>query len=328
MDAVVPAGAAVCERAADRPRAARIVRPGLGRVVRPLAEARADRVDRRQVDDVETHLGDRRQAFRGGAEGARGPGAVLRLLRPLGAREELVPGADRGPRPLDAQHLRLRLGDERQQRGCRDRLGQAAVVRDLEACGRGEARVAERPRGVGEHFGCGALRGAPPEHLDAHREDQVEILVGSDLDLGGVQPGRPVVGARSHAPGPDAGCGDLHLGPHPVGARRGLGHDVAGDGARGVGQLEVDVEHVVALAEHRRLERHDFADVGVGHPQVLALPGAQVADRDATQLARDSNGGVGDHSLNGTAFTFPLVEERAAQRLAAPQPTVGRETCP
>ena len=48
--------------AADRPRAARVVRRALdGRLFGPLRNCAADRVDRRQVEDVEAHLGDVRQ---------------------------------------------------------------------------------------------------------------------------------------------------------------------------------------------------------------------------------------------------------------------------
>ena len=47
--------------AADRPRAARVARLGRQRVVPALAVRDADRVDRRQVDDVEAELGELRQ---------------------------------------------------------------------------------------------------------------------------------------------------------------------------------------------------------------------------------------------------------------------------
>src|SRR6185436_7814933 len=49
LDRGVPAG-----RRADRPRAAGIAGAGLKRVVASFAEARADRVNRRQIDHVET----------------------------------------------------------------------------------------------------------------------------------------------------------------------------------------------------------------------------------------------------------------------------------
>src|SRR6185503_15510137 len=50
-------------RPADGPRAARIARPRAQRVVRALARGAADRVDRREVDDVEAHAPDLGQAI-------------------------------------------------------------------------------------------------------------------------------------------------------------------------------------------------------------------------------------------------------------------------
>ena len=77
VDRVVPA-----LLGADRPRAARIVRPGLERVVLALPVRAADRMHRRQVDDVEAELGELRQHLRDAGETAPR------------AREELVPGAE------------------------------------------------------------------------------------------------------------------------------------------------------------------------------------------------------------------------------------------
>ena len=55
---------------ADRPRGADVVGPGGQGVVGALAVGGADRVDRRQVDDVEAHRRDGGQPLRGGAERA------------------------------------------------------------------------------------------------------------------------------------------------------------------------------------------------------------------------------------------------------------------
>ena len=85
----------------DRPRAPRIARAGRQRIVRPLAEAAADRVDRRQVEDVEPHRRDVGQP--------RGRLVERRAARRVGARrprKHLVPRAE--PRALaldgDAEH--------------------------------------------------------------------------------------------------------------------------------------------------------------------------------------------------------------------------------
>ena len=70
---------------ADGPRAAGVVGRRRERVVAALAVGDADRVDRRQVHDVEAHLGDRRQPLGGAGEPA------------LAAREQLVPRRRPGP---------------------------------------------------------------------------------------------------------------------------------------------------------------------------------------------------------------------------------------
>ena len=82
----------------DRVGRARVVRAGLERVVRTLAEGAADRVHRRDVDDVEAHARDRGQASGGGAEGAALPRAVVALagaLRLRGKNSYQLPTAAR-----------------------------------------------------------------------------------------------------------------------------------------------------------------------------------------------------------------------------------------
>ena len=70
--------------------------PAVERVVPALAVRAADRVDRRQVDDVEAELGELRQ------ERAHALEAAPR------AREELVPGAEARERPVDVDLVGLR----------------------------------------------------------------------------------------------------------------------------------------------------------------------------------------------------------------------------
>jgi hypothetical protein len=84
--------------AADGPRAPHVGRPRGERVVRPLAERHADRVDGRQVHHVEAEGGDARQHRLGLAEGAVPP----RLARRR-AGEELVPRGERRALALDEQ---------------------------------------------------------------------------------------------------------------------------------------------------------------------------------------------------------------------------------
>ena len=83
---------------ADGPGAAGIVGPCAERVVGTLALRDADGVDRWQVDDVESHVGNGPQAFHAAIEA------------PLAAGEQLVPGAEQGPRAIDPQPERRRLG--------------------------------------------------------------------------------------------------------------------------------------------------------------------------------------------------------------------------
>ena len=93
---------------ADRPRRADVGRLGGQRVVPALAVDPADRVDRRQVDHVEAHRGDAGQP-----PGRGGEGAVPAACRPvdhraLGAGEELVPGGEERPLPVDPERVRGR----------------------------------------------------------------------------------------------------------------------------------------------------------------------------------------------------------------------------
>ncbi len=94
VDRVVAAGGV-----ADRPRGAGIAGRGGQRVVGALAVGEPDRVDRRQVDDVEAELGQPRQLRLDTAQPAPG------------AREHLIPGAEPGPQPVDLDRLRLVQGD-------------------------------------------------------------------------------------------------------------------------------------------------------------------------------------------------------------------------
>ena len=103
--------------AADGPRAAEVARLGLGVVVRALAERGADRVDRRQVEDVEAELGDVVEPLLDVLEGAVGALGAGR------AREQLVPGREARPDAVDPQRellggrLEAAVGVPAHQRG-------------------------------------------------------------------------------------------------------------------------------------------------------------------------------------------------------------------
>ena len=142
---------------ADGPGRAGIAGAGHERVVRALACCRADRVHRRQVDDVEAHVGDRVQPPRGGAQR---PGLGLAPVRRVehrsfGAREELIPGAVQRALPVHDQRVaapsvvsRSRSGNARLRRAhllasARLRAGPAAAAR---------RPVARRPRQSGSSW--------------------------------------------------------------------------------------------------------------------------------------------------------------------------------
>ena len=101
----------------DRPRRSWIVGAGVEGVVGPLAVDLPDRVDRRQVDDVEAHLRHRLEPLRRGLEGAAddssGPVVVVGALR---TREELVPAAEQGALAVDVRRVGAFHRDQLAQR--------------------------------------------------------------------------------------------------------------------------------------------------------------------------------------------------------------------
>src|SRR3954453_17586645 len=108
-------------RRTDRPWAARIVRSGADGCVRPLPEGAPDRMDGRQVHDIEAHPGDGRQT--GGC-----------ALEPaLAAREELVPRAGARSFTTDPQLARLRSGQVDRARDLSEERGDVFVDARREA---------------------------------------------------------------------------------------------------------------------------------------------------------------------------------------------------
>ena len=83
---------------ADRIWAADIARLGAQRIVAALAVGRADRMDRREIQHVETHGADRRQT-----PDHVGERAVARRIVGGGARKHLVPAGEPGLRPIDIE---------------------------------------------------------------------------------------------------------------------------------------------------------------------------------------------------------------------------------
>ncbi len=112
VDGVVPA-----VLAADRPRGADVVGGRGEGVVGALAVDLADGVDRRQVDDVEAHLGHGLEALGGRPEGAADDLAGLVVeVGALGAREELVPAGEQRALPVDEERVGPLDGEQVAQR--------------------------------------------------------------------------------------------------------------------------------------------------------------------------------------------------------------------
>ena len=163
-------------------------RPGRGRrtVVAALAVHLADRVDRRQVHDVEAHLRDARQGRRGGGEGAV---HRVALAVPAAGRagEHLVPGAEPGQRTVHPDAVLLAAGDQLAQRilgrGARRPRRPARAPRG--SPDRRARAVRPRPRAAVRGWRGDAGGGA----LQQLRADQ-QVVGQFALALAGVQFGR------------------------------------------------------------------------------------------------------------------------------------------
>ena len=117
---------------ADRVRHAGVVGAGDERVVAALAVLAADRVDRREVEDVEAVLGDRRDLL------------LDRLQAAPGAREQLVPGAEARADAVDLDRQRLgQRGGVGAQADALDGGGDLGAERRVVAGGLGQLVVAQ-----------------------------------------------------------------------------------------------------------------------------------------------------------------------------------------
>ena len=178
-------------------------------------------MDRRQVDDVESHGGSGVQPLPGGIEGARDPVAVLTDVGSLGAREELVPGTVESATSLDPQRGRGGGRSQRARGMDAHRIGEEEGVDDL----------AQRPRsairgetGIGlaqncDGVGVGSLLGMRDGLFDegvTFGADQLDVDGSGQLGVGVVVPGAPGVrpALDVHRPvalsvGRDAGLPDV-----------------------------------------------------------------------------------------------------------------------
>ncbi|CQR61674.1 Hypothetical Protein sle_22130 [Streptomyces leeuwenhoekii] len=265
---------------ADGPGDADVVGGGGQGVVAAFAVGGADGVDRGEVDDVEAHGGDRRQAAGGGAEGAVGL-----VGGSLGAGEELVPGAVQGAFALHEQGHRVAGGDQFPQRVAgQDRVDLRRQRRRQP--GRRRTGVVPQRRRRGPHHGTSLAvrhaRGGPLVQPRALLQDDVGVDPGRNLDLRVVAPGGDRVAPRLHGVRPQAGGFGGDGGSPPVGARRQFAHGRPGAGAAlWVRQHDVGGDRVVPLAEHggRYFER--LTGHGLGGPAPVLDDRAHVEDGDA-----------------------------------------------
>ena len=250
-------------------------------------------MDRRQVDHVEAHPGDRLQPAHGGAQrAALGLAAPHRVcLHALRAGEELIPGPVQRPRPVHHQRVRGRPGEQfAQRRRVKDR-GDLLVVGGGQPVPGGDARVAQ-PRRHGRERRPVRDRpqrrpGRAVEQDGPLGQHQFHVLAARDLDAGVVAPVADRV-----APG-------LHVEPPPaLGIRRDLGRVAVQAGeylphpgrrlalAVRAAQHHAGPGYLVSLTEHGRADLEGFPDDGLGRPAPAVEHGLHVTDHYPTDHPR------------------------------------------
>ncbi len=169
----------------DRPRAARLSGHGGEGVVLPLAEGAGDRVDRREIEDVEAELLHVPEPLLQLPEGA-----VPARLRPPGPGEQLIPAAAAGLLPVhgDAQLAPVPGGGRSPAGPVHPALQRVAVrARLLDREARSETVVPQRPQRDlrpplfplgAEHQGAGHRVVAVREEVRLHGD----LLPGNPLD--------------------------------------------------------------------------------------------------------------------------------------------------
>ena len=263
---------------ADRPGGAGVLRSGGEGVVGALAVGQADRVDRRQVEDVEAELGEPRELV-----------LRRRCSPPQERGNSSYQLPNRRPQPVDFDGDGLREGDAAVA-GLDPLDGgeQLGAERDVVLGRLGNLGVAERGHGVLDQrlvalVGGGLLRRLEQQDALGELAGEVMLLRG-DLALELVAPGAEHVGPRLHrelpaalavdveAAGPahaaEVGVDPLHLGLPAVVVAGAL---VADDGA----------EQVVAVAEDVGLHRYGVSHAALGGVQSAVDGRGRVLDDDA-----------------------------------------------
>ena len=259
----------------DRPGRTDVPRRREQAVVGTLAVGHADRVDGRQVDDVEAHARDVVEVFgrvlqRAVARRPRGRLRILGQLRADRTGEELVPGPVEGARAVDPDRVALRLGDQFSN-GVRagERLQEvvergAHAVRDVEG---GVAQRDRRRRGTWP-LGFGQSLGQLVEDPRADLEVVGKILralAGLDLDGDRVVPGRERIAPRLDDERPRARAVEDDVGLPAISADRAGPHaNERNPGAVRAAQGDVGSNGVMSLAVHDRGHGYLLAYDGLG----------------------------------------------------------------
>jgi hypothetical protein len=240
--------------AADRPRAADVVRPGVERVVRAFAMAVPDRMDRREVEHVESHPGDVGQARLAVAERAVPP-----RLRARRAGKHLVP---RGiARALAVDHDRelpvvgRRGAPVGVARGERRRLLGHAEAPQLRGVGGARELLPGQAQARGV-LGAGAVRG-PREQERADARGRREVGVHAPRELRAPRQERVHPARDRVAVAPDAR--DRELAAPAVVAERQHGR-LAPVGLGFVAVEQAAHDHIVAVGERVGFHRDPVAD--------------------------------------------------------------------
>ena len=274
---------------ADRVRRAGIVGAGGERVVAALAVLAPDRVDRREVQDVEAEVGDRRDLL------------LDRLQAAPRAREQLVPGAEPGAHAVDVE--REAGGQPRRAvalAGPRDRVEEVRRERRLGPGARLERVERALDRGA-VLAGLGALGGVLEQHDALGELAREVVLAGGVLALQLVAPGAEQVAPRLDVPLPaarrlhgelafpedavDVGVDRVHRHLEPAAGARRL---VADDGA----------QHLVAVAEDVGRHPDRVADAALGRVASAVHRRCRVVDPDPRRRFGSLGGG---HSQPGVS---------------------------
>ena len=291
-------GVVAAQAAADRPWRTGVVGPGGEGVVGPLAVDLADRVDRREVDHVETHRGDSVEPLRcRGERAADDPARLLLDESALGAREELVPAAEERARPVGIGGVGPVDGDHLAQRVCQQHGGQLGRLQlgeaRLDRAGRvrgGLDRASERCHLRGGELSGGVRATAGEDAFEQQatlREHQLHVDTGADLDAGVMLPGADRVGPRVDLERPRTGQVRRHPGAVavdrvPVDHRLRLQPDRWASDALGVDEHHLGAEEIVSLPEDRCRDRERFADCRLGGQPAVVDQGHHVDHRDAS----------------------------------------------